>query len=88
MSTEALNDRRQRAIEAFADEQTGRTDMFGTTTPDERLVLARDAAIETATRVQITHEIVMAFVTAPDGPDDITAPLRAAFEAAGFEVES
>lgn len=84
MSTEALNERRQRARDAFSDERTGRIDIFGTTTPDERLVLARDAAIETATRVQITPEIRAAFA-ATWGPNH--AKLRAAFEAAGFEVE-
>lgn len=47
---------------------------------------ATEAAIKSATQVQITHEVVMAFIEAPDSGDDITGPLRAAFEAAGFEV--
>jgi hypothetical protein len=84
MSTEALNDRRQRAIEAFADEQTGRIDIFGTTTPDERLVLARDAAIETATRVQITDQMLLLIPATKSDALDIATDL---FMAAGFEVE-
>lgn len=54
----------------------------------ERLLAARSEAIETATRVRIDHGVIMAFMTAPgDDPDDIAGPLRAAFRAAGFEVE-
>lgn len=96
MSTEALNDRRQRAVESFQDEMTGRTDMFGTTTRDERLVAARDAAIETATRVQITPEALAAGREAwartdgdwslDPGPRE-TARLAASLRALGFEVE-
>lgn len=70
---------------------TGRTDMFGTTTPDERLLAARDAAIETATRVQLTDELADALVTgfaaAPAG-ERARAGARAVLEAAGFEVEA
>lgn len=37
--------------------------------------------------VQVTHQVAMAFIHAPgDDPDDIYAPLRAAFEAAGLTV--
>lgn len=37
--------------------------------------------------VAITHDVVMAFLNAPgDDQDDITGPLRAAFEAAGLKV--
>lgn len=49
--------------------------------------------LEAATTVKITHDVVMAFIEAPDNSagyevlaDDIAGPLRAAFEAAGFEV--
>jgi hypothetical protein len=48
-----------------------------------------EAAITAATRVQITHEVILAFIQDPDdGAElgDIAGPLRAAFRAAGFEV--
>jgi hypothetical protein len=46
----------------------------------ERLTNARP-------QVCITHEVVMAFIEAPDRPDDdITGPLAAAFRAAGIDV--
>ncbi len=55
-----------------------------TLSPKVRAMLTE--AVEVATRVRITHDVVMAFMTAEGTPDDIDAPLRAAFEAAGFEV--
>ncbi len=71
-----LEDRRQRAREAFYDRGY---DEFQ----------AVEAAIETATRVRITPEILAA-CHEPSGyllPAYIRDILRAAFEAAGFEVE-
>lgn len=43
-------------------------------------------AIENAMEVKITHEVIMAFLGAPDDPEDISGPLAAAFRAAGFRV--
>jgi hypothetical protein len=80
----ALDERRQRAREAGLDAYS---DVLAVPLASERALHAIDDAVETATRVQVTHEIVMAFLQAPDNPDDITGPLRAAFRAAGFEVE-
>lgn len=70
----ALDDRRQSAREAFRD-------------ANEMLADPIDEAIETATRVRINHDVMVAFLTAPDDPDDIAGPLASAFRAAGFEVE-
>lgn len=73
----ALEERRQRANETFWNHEPHGT------------MAAVDDAIQVATRVQMTHEIVLAFIQAPDtgaDHDDIAGPLRAAFEAAGFEV--
>ncbi|MFA9272612.1 MAG: hypothetical protein ACEQSX_18045 [Baekduiaceae bacterium] len=69
-----IEDRRQRAREAYWDSGSGR--ISGDQVGD---------AIETATRVRITPEIVAA-VHRPDLLTDEDA-LRAAFTAAGFEVE-
>lgn len=76
----ALDDRRQSAREAYWDarNETGVQGMIGL-----------DDAIETATRVKITYDIVRAAEVAGgwDIPDPIyQAMLTAAFRAAGFEV--
>lgn len=76
----AVDDRRNRARDAFYQEM-----IIG----DQVAVRALDNVVNVATRVRMTHEIVLAFIQAPDtgaDQDDITGPLRAAFEAAGFEV--
>ncbi len=71
----ALEERRQRAREAYYDADGYDDDMH-----------AAEAAIETATRVKITPEIMRAaervslFSVSVEG-------IIAAFEAAGFEVE-
>lgn len=84
MSAAAINDRRMRATETGQD--TLRTPVLFE--PAESCALrAIDAAVETATRVRITPEIVLAFTDYPGHWPAIEAPLRAAFEAAGFEVE-
>jgi len=88
----AVADRRQRAIEAFWDHYDGER--------DGGAILARqlDEAIETATRVRVTPEIVKAARAGWAAPEDDgnwltdpgpreTARLVAAFRAAGFEVE-
>jgi hypothetical protein len=69
----ALDDRRQSAREAFYD-----------TYADGTYVEVRgvEEAIEVATRVRITQELIDAY-SATDNIDD---GLRAAFRAAGFEV--
>jgi hypothetical protein len=84
----ALEDRRQAAREAAHDEIgdgcTLRSDAYR----------AIESAIETATRVRITPEIMNAFNMEAiksyeeAGGDPDAAGLRAAFLAAGFEVES
>lgn len=81
MSASPLDERRQRAREAFWDAVV-----------DVGAREAAEAAIETATRVRITREIREACVQAtgygydipPSAYDDI---IRTAFSAAGFEVE-
>lgn len=76
MTSPELHDRRQRAIEAYHD----------TYTPDLNPL---DQAIETATRVRITPDIMYA-CREPSGyllPSIIRDILQAAFSAAGFEVE-
>jgi len=74
----ALDDRRQRAREAWHDE-------FETPgTLAERGARAVEAAIETATRVKITPEILR---SASKGWPVIDEIVKAAFRAAGFEVE-
>lgn len=81
---EARTDRRQRAREAYYDAcaEPGRV---------EGSAIALETAIETAMRVRITPEIILAYLEAPDppesDPDMIEEKLRAAFRAAGFEVE-
>jgi hypothetical protein len=78
----ALDDRRQAAREAFwnADQRYVRT-------------VAIDAAIETATRVQITPELCETYMAGERAPEAVfvrkgEAGLRAALTAAGFEVEA
>jgi hypothetical protein len=91
----ALEERRQRAREAFDDQNSGAADMFGTATPADRLVQARESSIETATRVRIdglaTRAAMAAYAesTGYDMPSaqGMDAALAAAFRAAGFEVE-
>ena len=76
-----LDDRRQRALEAGQDA----VGMFDQNPAGDVL----EAAIETATRVRITPEIIAA-CHEPSGyllPAYIRDILKAAFEAAGFEVE-
>lgn len=72
----ALNDRRQRAREAYHD---------ATDLPEKFSNRGLDEAIETATRVQITPEMLDAMNPAVGNREE---RLKAAFEAAGFEVES
>lgn len=84
-----LDDRRQRAAEAFDDEWSGTNDMFGTGGWAERLLAARTAGIETATRVRIDHEImsrVFPLIEGKLGLRDAEQIIEAAFIAAGFEV--
>lgn len=71
----ALDDRRQRAIEAAYDE------------PSADIAAWIKTGIETATRVQITPEITGAYLAALHGEKSVVSGLEAAFEAAGFEVE-
>jgi len=84
--TSPLDDRRQRAREAYYDRYSLGDHIGGSARKE-----AVRECVETATRVQITHEVILAFIEAPDppesDPDDIAGPLRAAFRAAGFEVE-
>lgn len=82
-----LEDRRQQAREAAQDEH-GQSEYYGAEAAN-----AVEAAIETATRVRITPEILAAARLAAEGswteepgPRQV-ARLRAAFEAAGLEVE-
>jgi hypothetical protein len=86
-----LADRRQRAAEAFDDAWSGANDMFGRKGWAERLLAAREAAIETATRVRIDDEVIRAALVAVSaGPSAVpryVGAIKAAFLAAGFEVE-
>lgn len=69
---DALTDRRQRAREAYYDEP-------------EFSIRHLDAAIEVATQVKITDDIIHAacqYATVAD----MTSAIKAAFRAAGFEV--
>jgi hypothetical protein len=83
-----FDDRRQRAREAFDDAMTPLPqDVVAHPTLEregwaERLLRARETAIETATRVQITDEVLHALLGTPGTIDG----LAAAFRAAGFEV--
>lgn len=71
-----LEERRQRAREAFYDH------------PSESPIESLEAAVETATRVQITHEATSAFLDAiDDASGDGYNALRAFLRALGFEVE-
>jgi hypothetical protein len=78
----SLDDRRQSAREAAHDAATGNTSQYYR----DRAALA--AAIEAATRVKITPEVIDAFIRSPEDYEhgDVANPLRAAFRAAGFEV--
>ncbi len=80
MSREAIEDRRQRAREAFYDTPGCVAD------PDTALT----EAIETATLVKITEEAIEAFDVERNGSTDagdIRAGLAAALAELGFEVE-
>jgi len=83
-SKEELADRRQRARETFWDDWGGQA-MPGS--PE-----ALDAAIETATRVRVDDDILSAACFASGLHENLYGPpmraaLRAAFAAAGFEIE-
>ena len=90
-----LVDRRQSAREAFDDEWNITPGQIDREPWAIRLQIAREASIETATRVQITPEIIEAARDAwrqaegswadDPGPRE-AARLAAAFRAAGFEV--
>jgi hypothetical protein len=83
-----IEGRRQRAREAFWDLIPMMTDPNSLPhDPYEAIRPAVEAAIETSTRVQITPEIMRAVERENvRGPVSIDA-VRAAFVAAGFEVE-
>ena len=93
MSGEELADRRQRAREAFddawnvdpKDPHDGRSGDYSTWA--ERLQRAREEAIEAATRVRITPEIVAAARTPWMSQEETHKAVTAAFRAAGFEIE-
>lgn len=76
-----LEDRRQRAREAGLDAYSG---VLAVPSGPERAAQAVDDAIETATRVRVTPEVLAAY---QGTIDTTTAKLKAAFRAAGFEVE-
>jgi hypothetical protein len=83
---DALAERRERAKDAYHDELSGGSIESGSD-PVDVFAEAIDAAIETATRVEITPEVVAAFRDARRDPASRTPDgLKAAFEAAGFEV--
>lgn len=74
-----LDDRRQRAREAFYD---------GTEPGDVVTIRALDGAIETATRARITPEVVAKFrATAEGWGGDFADALAEALTELGFEVE-
>jgi hypothetical protein len=73
----ALDDRRQQAREAAHD---------GLDLPEIAVRQAIDDAIETATRVQVTPEIIAAARMAGETSWSMTEIVSAAFRAAGFEV--
>jgi hypothetical protein len=75
----ALEDRRQAAREAGWDATVGWS--------QESTAAALDAAVETATRVRITPEMIDAATRVARGSWTFGPAVRAAFEAAGFEVE-
>lgn len=72
----ALADRRQRAREAFYD----RCDTGG------MVNTAINEAVEVATRVRVTDEVVEAAELADDDGAAFVSVITAAFAAAGFEV--
>ena len=74
----ALEERRQRAREAFYDAYADGTFVE---------VRGVEECIETATRVQITDEVLIAAIKARREAPDTEGIIRAAFLAAGFEVE-
>jgi hypothetical protein len=80
--TSALDDRRQRAREEFYQGMPARR--------TESVPTALDRAIESATQVRITLQMIDAVWTHVDfvnhGTEGIREGLRAALEAAGFEV--
>jgi len=79
MITDPIRDRRQRAREALWDGVPARAVPL-------LPVGAVEDAVQVATQVKITHDVIMAFMQEPGSPDDIAAPLAAAFRAAGIEV--
>lgn len=83
-----LVDRRLRAREAGLDAWS---DVVAVPDQQSRAENAVDDAIEAATRVRITPEVTTALLHTVDrvgvNNGGIEAGLRAAFEAAGFEVE-
>lgn len=89
----ALLDRRQRAREAFEDMMGAPSPMSGGSLlmrAAERQRRAREAAIETATRVRVDDDIIEAAQNAFPVLRDVAegkVMLTAAFRAAGFEVE-
>ncbi len=82
MSDSTASDRREAALVAAYDHP--KASEAAILSPKVRAMLT--AAVESATRVEITHDVIVAFMTTEGSPDDIDAPLRAAFRAAGFEV--
>jgi len=78
-----LVDRRQSAREAFDDEWIITPGQIDREPWAIRLQIAREASIETATRVQITPELL---ATMDPATGNRETRLRAAFRAAGFEV--
>jgi hypothetical protein len=95
--SQALDDRRQTAREAFDDRWNVPRDVTAHASAEregwaERLYRAREEAIETATRVRIDREVAEAAVAASGYGLDISYDtyrkiITAAFRAAGFEVE-
>ena len=81
----AAEERRQRAREAFADASPAiDADAI------DQVHAAAEGAIETASRVRVTQEVVRAAIVARDdnGWDNMVKAVEAAFRAAGFEVEA
>lgn len=86
----ALQDRLTAAYRAFA-EVTPAPVAGGTVAPAATIRRAVDRAIDSAVRVRITPEIVGAYVLAEETSHvagDVEAGLRAAFTAAGFQVDT
>lgn len=81
MTVSAIEERRRKARDAGWDATCG--------WDAESVTAALDACSQAATQVRITDEMVEAFDIERNGSTDagnIPAGLRAAFEAAGFEV--